>query len=310
MPIELQWEIPECMDNLDRFLSKVAEACFLVEGIEGTGFAIQIVDDNRIQELNRTMRNIDRPTDVLSFPTVRFPKGKTAKDTPKRLKREYDPFLGYVNLGDCVLNLDRARQQAEEFGHSLMRELGYLTAHSAFHLMGYDHMEEDEKRVMREKEKRAMQMLALWKDPQGGKDMDHKKLFEMACEAMQNSYSPYSHFKVGAAILAENGEVFKGCNFENLSYGATICAERCAASCAVAAGQTKFVAVAVAAEQCLAWPCGICRQVLREFACGPDMPVIVGQAGHEFQVRTIQQLLPESFDEETNRFNDILKENK
>lgn len=165
--IELQWEVPECIDDLEQFLTEVADACFAVEGIDGVGFAIRIVDDAQIQELNRTMRNIDSPTDVLSFPTVRYKSGTTAKDNPKRLRREYDPYLGFVNLGDCVLNLDRARQQSEEFGHSLRRELGYLTAHSAFHLMGYDHMQEDEKRVMREMEKRAMRALNLWRDPKG-----------------------------------------------------------------------------------------------------------------------------------------------
>lgn len=165
--IELQWEIPACIDDLEPFLNDVAEACFQIEGVEGVGFAIRIVDDAAIQALNRTMRGIDSPTDVLSFPTVRFPAGKTAKDTPKRLRREYDPYLGCVNLGDCVLNLDRARQQAAEFGHSLRRELGYLTAHSAFHLMGYDHMDEEEKRAMRSMEKRAMQALSLWRTPKG-----------------------------------------------------------------------------------------------------------------------------------------------
>ena len=161
MAIELQWEIPVQMEDLDGFLNDVADACFAVEGIDGAGFAVRIVGDAQIQALNRTMRGIDRPTDVLSFPTVQFPVGKTARDCPKRLRREYDPYLGYINLGDCVLNLDRARRQAEEYGHSLRRELGYLTAHSAFHLMGYDHMEEADKRVMREMEKRAMQRLSL-----------------------------------------------------------------------------------------------------------------------------------------------------
>ena len=307
--IELQWEIPACIDDLETFLNEVAEACFKAEGIEGAGFCIRIVDDAAIQELNHSMRGIDKPTDVLSFPTVQFPKGKTAKDTPKRLRREYDPYMDCVNLGDCVLNLDRARQQAEEFGHSLRRELGYLTAHSAFHLMGYDHMEEDEKRIMRAMEKRAMQALSLWRDPQGDSGMKHEELFKKACEAMLNSYSPYSHFKVGACILTESGQTFTGCNFENMSYGATICAERCAAGNAISNGQTKFMAVAVAAEKCAAWPCGVCRQVLSEFACDASMPVIVGQAGHSFRVRTIGELLPEAFEEDTTQFNAILKEN-
>lgn len=296
MPIELQWEIPECIEDLEGFLSGVAEACFRVEGVDGTGFSVRIVDDAQIQELNRTMRGIDRPTDVLSFPTVHYPAGRTAKDTPKRLRREYDPYLGYINLGDCVLNLDRARQQADEFGHSLRRELGYLTAHSAFHLMGYDHMEEADKRAMREMEKRAMQALSLWRDPKGATAMTHERLFELACEAMEKSYSPYSHFKVGACILTESGETFQGCNFENASYGAAICAERCAASCAIAAGQRKFMAVAVACEKNASWPCGICRQVLREFCCNLNMPIIVGQYGKkEITVKTLGEILPESF---------------
>ena len=112
--------------------------------------------------------------------------------------------------------------------------------------------------------------------------MTHERLFELACQARENSYAPYSQFRVGACILADDGRTFQGCNFENSSYGATICAERCAAGNAVAANTA-------------AWPCGICRQVLREFACDLDMPVIVGSAGGEFIVRTLGDLLPESF---------------
>ena len=124
--------------------------------------------------------------------------------------------------------------------------------------------------------------------------MTHENLFRLACEARENAYAPYSKYRVGACILTGDGRTFQGCNFENASYGATICAERCAASCAVAAGQRRFMAIAIAANSA-AWPCGICRQVLREFACGPDMPVIVGPAGGEFAVKTLSELLPESF---------------
>ena len=167
MPIELQIEVESCPDGLEEFLSRVADACMELEGVQGAGFAVRIVDDGAIHALNLQMRGIDSATDVLSFPTVRYPRGTTAKENPKRLKREYDPAIGYINLGDCVLNLNRAAQQADEFGHSLRRELGYLTAHSAFHLMGYDHMQEDEKRIMRDMEKRAMQKLQLWRDAKG-----------------------------------------------------------------------------------------------------------------------------------------------
>ena len=289
--IELTWEIDECIDGLETFLNAVADACFREEGIQNAGFSVTIVDDERIQAINRAERNIDAPTDVLSFPMIRYPNGTTAKDNPERVRREFDPELGYIHLGDCVLNLDRAKKQAEEFGHSLKRELGYLTAHSAFHLMGYDHMNESDKRKMRAMEKRAMRDLQLWRDER----MSYQELFELACEAMQNSYSPYSHFKVGACILTDSGKTFKGCNFENATYGAAICAERCATSCAIAAGERKFKAIAIAAEKQAAWPCGICRQVLREFACDLDMPVIIGAAGGDITVRTLGELLPESF---------------
>ena len=296
MAIELSWEVPvpEDMEGLEALLGQVAEACFRTEGVENAGFCIQIVDDEQIRAMNLSQRGIDSATDVLSFPTVRYPVGRTARSCPKRLRREYDPSLGCDNLGDCVINLNRAREQAVEYGHSLKRELSYLTAHSAFHLMGYDHMNEEEKAAMRDMEERALGSIGITRDAEAP---SYDQLFEMACEAMQNSYSPYSHFKVGACILTADGRTFKGCNFENASYGATICAERCAASCAIAAGARRFVAIAVVGSTAVAWPCGICRQVLREFS-DPSLPVIVGQYGKGYTVKTLAELLPEALSPE------------
>lgn len=296
MAIELQWEVPvpEDLAGVEALLSDVASACFEAEGIEGAGFAVQIVDGAAIRALNRQTRNIDRVTDVLSFPTVSYPAGRTARNCPKRLAREFDPSMGCVNLGDCVINLDRARQQAAEYGHSLKRELSYLAAHSAFHLMGYDHMNDEEKAIMRAMEEKALGSLGITRD---GEEMTYERLFELACEAMQMSYSPYSHFKVGACILAADGRTFKGCNFENASYGATICAERCAASNAVVNGARRFAAIAVVGSTAVAWPCGICRQVLREFS-DTSLPVIVGQYGKGFTVKTLGELLPEGLSPE------------
>ena len=296
MAIELQWDIPvpEGMEGLEKLLGRVAEACFETEGVRDVGFCVTIVDDEQIRALNLDMRGIDSPTDVLSFPTVAYLRGKTARDCPRRVSREYDPAMGCANLGDCVINLGRARAQAEEYGHSLQRELGYLTAHSAFHLMGYDHMNEEERTVMRNMEERALSAASLTRE---GGTPSHEHLFELACEAMQNSYSPYSHFKVGACILTSDGRTFKGCNFENASYGATICAERCAASCAIAAGARRFAAIAVVGSTAVAWPCGICRQVLREFS-DLSLPVIVGQYGKGFTVKTLGELLPEALSPE------------
>ena len=293
MSIELQWDIPvpEGMVALEGLLGRVAEACFRAEGVENAGFCIRIVDDEQIRALNLDHRGIDSPTDVLSFPTVAYPLGKTARDCPKRVGREYDPSMGCANLGDCVINLGRARAQAAEYGHSLTRELSYLTAHSAFHLMGYDHMNEEERGMMRNMEERALNAVGITRE---GDVPSHERLFELACEAMHNSYSPYSHFKVGACILTTDGRTFQGCNFENASYGASICAERCAAACAIAAGARRFAAIAIVGSDAAAWPCGICRQVLREFS-DLSLPVIVGQYGKEFSVMTLGELLPNSF---------------
>lgn len=143
---------------------QVAQACAEEEGVGAFCVALTLVDGETIRRVNRETRGVDRETDVLSFPEIAYPQGKTAKDVPARLRRAYDPERGAAYLGDIVLNLFRAREQAEEYGHSVTREMGYLTAHAIFHLMGYDHMEEEDKRTMRAMEKRAMRRLGLYKE--------------------------------------------------------------------------------------------------------------------------------------------------
>ena len=291
MAIELYIETSGAPEGLEEFLTQVADACFREEGIGDALMSVRIVDDEEIHRLNLATRAVDRPTDVLSYPEIAYPEGRTARDCPKRLKKHYDPSVGMIYLGDCVISLPRAAEQAAEFGHSLRRELGYLTAHSAFHLMGYDHMTDSDKSSMRAMEKRAMSALKLWRND----NMTDAKLFELACEAMESSYSPYSNYKVGACLLTDDGRTFKGANFENASYGATICAERCAVGHAIINGARRFTAVAIVGSAGMAWPCGVCRQVLNEFAV-PGMKVIVGErATGKFEVRTIEELLPNSF---------------
>ena len=118
-----------------------------------------------------------------------------------------------------------------------------------------------------------------------------EELYEMAVKATEMSYAPYSNFRVGAALLCEDGTVFTGCNIENASYGATICAERCAIAKAVSEGRRRFKMLAIAASGGEALPCGICRQVLAEF--GKDILVITENSEH-----TVEELLPYSFDVE------------
>jgi cytidine deaminase len=125
-------------------------------------------------------------------------------------------------------------------------------------------------------------------------DMDDFELYEAAKCAREHSYSPYSGYAVGAAVAAESGKVYTGCNVENSSYGATICAERNAIFKAVSEGERKFTKIAVAGStDDPAYPCGICRQVMSEFA-SEDFYVLVEVRG-ELVRKPLQELLPDSF---------------
>lgn len=120
------------------------------------------------------------------------------------------------------------------------------------------------------------------------------KYKQLAIEALELSYAPYSNFRVGACLVSEDGETFLGANFENASYGATICAERCAVSNAIAHGKKRFTEVYISCDEGYAWPCGVCRQVLNEFKAG-DMDVHVGDSKNKWKTMKLSQLLPESF---------------
>ncbi len=110
---------------------------------------VLVTNDAGIQTINRESRNIDKPTDVLSFPMFHLTAGAPPADWTEYL----DPETGLVPLGDMCISLERATAQAEEFGHSVRREVGYLTIHSMLHLLGYDHLDEGEqKRQMRARE--------------------------------------------------------------------------------------------------------------------------------------------------------------
>jgi len=127
--------------------------------------------------------------------------------------------------------------------------------------------------------------------------MKSEKLLEVAAEAAGKAYSPYSEYKVGAALLCADGEVFTGCNVENSSYGLTNCAERTAVFSAVAAGRRDFVALAiVAVGEHMPYPCGACRQVLNEF-CREEFSVYIAKADalDDYGVISLAELLPHGF---------------
>lgn len=123
-----------------------------------------------------------------------------------------------------------------------------------------------------------------------------RELIEAATAARAQAYAPYSRFQVGAAVLAESGQIYQGCNVENVSYGLTCCAERNAIFAAVAAGERHVTAVAVVtAATTPTPPCGACRQVLMEFATDHDMAVILQTTAGERRETTLAALLPEGF---------------
>ncbi len=132
--------------------------------------------------------------------------------------------------------------------------------------------------------------------------MTDKELLQMAIDAMKNSYSPYSDCKVGAALLCKNGKIFTGTNIENAAFGPTVCAERVAVFKAVSEGEKEFLKIAVVGGKGgvingIFAPCGVCRQVLREF-CQDDFQILLGETEDSFKIVALKELLPLSFSPE------------
>lgn len=127
--------------------------------------------------------------------------------------------------------------------------------------------------------------------------MDNKVLVDMAREAMERAYVPYSKFRVGAALLTEDDKVYLGCNIENASFGGTNCAERTALFKAISEGNLKFKKIAIISDSTdLTYPCGICRQVLSEF--GIDLEIITANIHGDYKVYKLSELLPYAFKSE------------
>lgn len=277
-------------EEAKRLMQRCADAAQAAEGVNiQTAVFVEIVDDETIRVINREQRSKDASTDVLSFPTVNYPQGKTAGACQERIKREYDPDAKACVLGDIIISMDHVRAQAKEYGHSEQRETGYLLTHGLFHLMGYDHMTDEDKPVMRAMEEKALASIGLTREDNTVTD---ELLLKSAVEMLNYSYAPYSGYCVGAALLGADGRVYTGCNVENAAYGNTLCAERTALCKAVSEGAHEFNAIAIAARGSAPFPCGACRQSLYEFA--PDMRVLVTWDGNVREAR-LSDLLPEGF---------------
>lgn len=288
----LLWQIDtEVAPSWLSLMQTAADCALLTEGVtRECAVSIRLCDDDAIHEINWEYRNVDRATDVLSFPSVNYPAGMTAGQADKYLRRELDDELGACMLGDLILSVPHVLSQAEEYGHSPERECAYLLVHGLCHLMGYDHIEEDDKRKMRAMEEKILAAIGQTRDGEGA--VTDETLLSLAREAMKRSHSPYSHYPVGAALLCADGRIFQGCNVENASFGLTNCAERTALFKAVSEGATAFTAIAIASRASAPWPCGACRQVLNEFA--PDIRVLVTWDGGQGEMN-LRELLPHGF---------------
>lgn len=142
----------------DEMTDMIKSVCEAVMAEEECGFDAQIsvtlTDNERIRELNREYRGIDRATDVLSFPILDF----YGDEADARFDYDGDAVM----LGDIVISLERAKEQAEEYNHSLRREIAFLTAHSMLHLLGYDHVDDEEgEKIMREKQDKVLNSLNI-----------------------------------------------------------------------------------------------------------------------------------------------------
>ena len=153
---DLEGEFP-CAALLERTVAAALEA----EGVKTPcEVDVLITDDEGIHQINLEQRGIDRPTDVLSFPMFNYRPGQPPADGA-----DADPATGLTPLGDMVISLERARAQAEEYGHPVERELCYLAVHSVLHLLGYDHMDEgEEKAQMRAREEAILGKLGMTRD--------------------------------------------------------------------------------------------------------------------------------------------------
>ena len=155
---QLEYLEIEEKQNYEQIISKVVKKCFEVEHLENSKLYISITLTNpeNIQKINKEYRKIDNPTDVLSFPMFE------RQEIEQKINKQ-DFELEDV-LGDIVISIEKVEEQAKEYGHSFERELSYMVVHGFYHLMGYDHMEEEDKKEMRKKEEYILNLLEITRE--------------------------------------------------------------------------------------------------------------------------------------------------
>lgn len=155
---EIIWKDIETKKELEYIIENVIQKCFEVEGINTTSLYICVILTNpdNIKQINNQYRNIDKETDVLSFPMFE----KNELDKLIIYNKTENPLLQDI-MGDIIISIDRVKQQAIEYGHSFEREFAYMLVHGFYHLRGYDHIQEEEKAEMRKKEENVLSILNI-----------------------------------------------------------------------------------------------------------------------------------------------------
>lgn len=163
MTIHMDYEAEIQLDfDYSKLINEVVIECIQYENCPyEPEVSILLTDDKEILEINKQFRGIDKATDVLSFPMIEYENPGCFSDLEEAASEYFNPETGELILGDIVISVERAIKQAEEYGHSITREIGFLTAHSMFHLMGYDHMSEDERLIMEDKQKEVLKLLNI-----------------------------------------------------------------------------------------------------------------------------------------------------
>ncbi len=163
MTINFDYEVMNQFDfDFEAMEKKVVEACLDYEECPYEAeVSILLTDNEQIRQINQEYRGIDAPTDVLSFPAIEYHTPGDFSELEEAAAEYFHPETGELLLGDIVISIDRAISQAEEYGHSLMRELAFLTTHSMFHLFGYDHMEDEERKLMEERQNFVLDKLQI-----------------------------------------------------------------------------------------------------------------------------------------------------
>lgn len=156
--IELPFDMQEILDKIMDAVMEM-EACPYETSVN-----LLLTDNEGIREYNREYRNIDKETDVLSFPNIDFEKEGDFSHVEDAQADCFDPDSGELLLGDIILSVDRIQEQSREYGHSLLREFAFLTAHSMFHLCGYDHMVPEEAAVMEKKQEEILRRLGITRE--------------------------------------------------------------------------------------------------------------------------------------------------